>query len=273
MPSGSHGGSGGSHSSGGSSSSSSGFSFGGSSRNGSSIGSRFVFLGGSGNQRSSKFDVLTSICIIFMMFSFIVMFAGFVIMPTEKKQINKIKEDYYYYQDIISLGNITTAKVTDIFAKDGRYYITYSIDLPNYYFDLEGYSYAVYSRADAMRLLATGEIEVALNKPLNEADMTSDSIPTDYKDMLLTKDIEYVNAVKGLRTSRICAYVGLSVFVCGIIGLTISIKKLKGKSKQTVSPTVSRSTVNGEQYSNCPHCGCRVRPHQDSCSACGNKIE
>ena len=273
MPSGSHGGSRGSHSSGGSRSSSGSSSFGGSffgggTRRGHHHSRSNVLIFGRTYHLGKPIGIVALILMIAIFFSFITMFAGFAIMPSEKKEIEKIKEDYYYYQDIISLGNFTTAEVTDIFSNAGKYYITYSIDLPNSYLD------SVYTRSEAMHLLSVGEVQVALNKPLSQADFNTDSIPTDYKNMPLTNDGEYLMALKGLKTSRICAYAGLSVMVGAIIILVVMSKKsAKKESTQTTSSSTPQTTDNPQQYLTCPHCGCKIRPHQNSCSACGNKLK
>ncbi len=282
MPSGSHGGSRGSHSSGGSSfggSSSGGSSFGGSSRRGGfhhhHHGPHVVIFGRS-YTIGKPMGGFAFILLVLIAFSFISMIGGFAIMPGEKKEIEKIKEDYYYYQGIIDMGHFTTAEVTDIFSNAGRYYITYSIDLPNSYLDLEGYSYSVYSRSEAMAILSRGTIQVALNKPLSQATLNTDSIPTDYKNMPLTNDGEYVSAQKGVRTAQIFAYVGLAVFVSSLVGLVVILKKYAQKEDNTpkaVPSTSGSDSTSTTQQLECPHCGCKVKQYQKTCSACGNKIK
>ena len=133
MPSGSHGGSPGSHSSGGSS-----FGGGGSSSSGRSYGgSRSTYPHFRWRGHVYYYSPGASFLVVFinaiLMFTLITIIAGFFIIPQEKQDVKKIEEDYYYYQSVIDLGHFTTARVDDIFCKEGyeKYYITYSIDIRN----------------------------------------------------------------------------------------------------------------------------------------------
>ena len=273
MPSGSHGGSSGSHSSGGSS-----FGGGGSSSSGSSYG----------GSRSSRphfrwhghvyyYSAGASFLVVFinaiLMFALITTIAGFFIIPQEKKDVKKIEEDYYYYQSIIDMGYFTTAKVDDIFCHKGydKYYITYTIDIPSTLKDLEGYSYSVYTREQAFALLQQGTITVALNRPVANITENTDSIPIDYKNMPMENDYEYVMALKGVNNARWCAYGGLGVMLTGFaIILFINFKTKAKQQGQLVNSSYS-SPTGRTQY--CAYCGTETDCSKTRCPSCGNRFK
>ncbi len=274
MPSGSHGGSSGSHSSGGSSFGGGGSSWGSSGSHSSSRPYQprtFIFFGRTHSVRGSA-SFLSFLCLGVVMFAFIFMIGGFCVVPSEKKQVEKIKEDYAYYQDLIALGYTSEAKVTDMFSNAGRYYITYEINIPNSLSKLEGYSYSVYSREEAFSLL-NQTIIVALNHPYEKITLKTDSVPIDYKDMPLTKDGEYVNAVKGVKRGWIFGFSGLGTIVLAVVVNFIIVKTKGDKAKINEKTSTFSSSDNSPKYNYCSYCGGQVEEGKRKCPSCGSRIQ
>lgn len=275
MPSGSHGGSSGSHSSGGSS-----FGGGGSSWNGSShsyhrSGSRTFIFWGRPYSVSGGFGILSFFCSVICVFAFVAVFGGFVIAGTEKSDLNKIEEDYAYYQDLIDLGHTTNATVTDMFAKYGKYYITYKIDIPNSTIDLEGYSYSVYTREEAFALLSQGTITVALNHPVENINLNTDSVPIDYKDMQIERDGEYLQTKQSIKTGIIVGCVSLGAIILSMIVNFIAIKKSNSTSRATISNTKTEPVISSQAKSSpryCKYCGAEIPEGKTKCSSCGSRV-
>ena len=279
MPSGSHRGSRGSHRSGGSRRSSSrSSSFRGSSNRGSGIhrshhGGHLVVLGKT-YTFSKPIGNIISVLMMGAFFAFFIMIASFANIPTKQQFLNVIKEDYSYYQGIISLGHTTSAEVTDMFynSEADKYYIEYKIDIPNTSFDLEGYSYSVYTQSEALEYLNRGTIQIALNKPVSEIDSNTDSIPTDYLNMPLERDGEYIMAVKSLSQSKIFGFGGLAVFVCVIASIVIVTIKLGKKEETEQQTTEASSETSLPQFKECSYCGSNLSINETTCPSCGSKI-
>lgn len=190
------------------------------------------------------------------------------ILATTNGDISKIKEDQAYYKQMISMGNITDAKVTDMFAKYDKYYITYEIDIPHSSFKLEGYTYSVYTREQAAHLLYdVRTIQVAVNCPVDEISLRTDSIPIDYYDMPLEQDGEYVLNVR-IRTGSIIA---LSMFGAGIVACIVChVVIVKKEKKQEISFS---KVFDKPTEKRCAYCGSTMKVDETICSACGSRMQ
>lgn len=300
MPSGSHGGSSGSHRSGGAS-------FGGHGSSGSSGGSH---RGGGPNNHggphrdngwhhhvdvgyrryrwgrtvyvvpSEKASIITILtCLIFFCFIFSTILAFDVAQSV--KDVNNIKNDYYYYQNMISKAEnnseyLKTGFVTDHFLNEDcdKWYFTYKIardDVPVGW--LEGYSYSCYTLEEVSKFEIDSEIEIAVNSKV--VTDSTDSIPMDYKNMPLKKDGEYLNCVKE-RTLDIVLLVSGCVGFVVLIAINI---RVFTKYKEKVSNSNSRTKSSNSSYSksgsakHCSYCGASVSSNARNCSSCGAKIK
>ncbi len=269
MPSGSHGGGGGSH----------GGSFGGGGSHGSSFGGgshrggrpfrprTFIFFGRSYNADSKTTKRASAISAIVFLLIFFSVFAG-ILLGAACSSISQIKEDQAYYKQMISMGNITTATVTDMFANHGKYYITYEIAIPNSSRKLEGYSYSVYTREEAARLLYNVKtINVAVNCSVSSINLRTDSIPTDYYYMPLSQDGEYVENAN-MRTGCI---VSLCIFGAGIIACIVWNYMLVRKTKKEEKELAE--VFNKPATKRCAYCGSTMSENDKVCAACGSRMQ
>lgn len=267
MPSGSHRSSGGSHRSGGSRSSfgGGGSSFGGGHRHYHHYHRGGIYIGGAIPPRF----VLPVIMFVFGFFALIFSFA--FIFPANS-YLNTIKEDYYYYQEMIvraeQKGYIVDGTVTDMFlGEGGKYYIIYEIPKDIGYGNLEGETYSVYTRSEAYDLL--GEtIKIATNT--KDVSSTTDSIPMDYKDMPLSKDGEY-NSNLTKRTVGIMVLIGsVLLFAGGVVVLVRAIKKGPETKEDKKNETQNIETLESK-YTECEYCGSKMLKTAVSCKNCGAK--
>ncbi len=290
MPSGSHGGGGGSHSSGGSSfGGGGGIHFGGGSGRGYRGTRTFLFFGS--RRRLYGFGgILSFFCSILMMFGIFAILGGFIYAVDQSGNIKKIEEDHAYYQDLIDLNYHTTAKVTDMFYKFDKYYITYEIDIPSSTKNLEGYSYCVYTREEAMALmsqntegLGIGIISVAVNHPVSEINLKTDSIPLDYKDMSLERDGEYVRMKKYQRNGIIAGCSGIGGIVLAICINLVAVKVSEKKEQKEIEESPADLNENDENKTQpepiyypqktkyCPYCGGKMNADDAKCPSCGSR--
>ncbi len=275
MPSGSHRSSGGSHRSGGSSSRSSGWSS-SSSRSydhGRSWGHRGYRRGGVVFHIPLKIGAGLGLCIVAAFISLIFGIIGTANKSSAQTMMNKIKEDYTYYQALIanaekdSENKIVQAKVTDTFENAGKYYIIYKINIPGGG-SLVGESYSVYTQSQAFELMDT-TILVAVNTA--HITLQTDSVPMDYKNMPLSRDAEYVIAkgdLNGANIMMVLGYSGLVGFI--VLGTFLEIKHRK-KSLETKAETSTLSKSSSSEPSSwtCTYCGNQNAANSKNCSQCG----
>lgn len=281
MPSGSHGGSSGSHSGGGSSSGGSGSGGSGGIFSSRPQGPRsfrwrnriYVLSEKQSSQLSSlKFGIIISI--------FFMLCSSFVLIGINQS-LKKIKVDYYYYQDMITYAEshpeyLRTGYVTDHFYNENceKWYFTYKIeqdDHPGYW--LEGYTYSCYTREEIKNFKINSSIEIAVNS--SYVTSKTDSIPLDYKNMPLTKDGEYAQYLK-IKHISIGVLVVTGVLCIVFIGLEIHIvTKAKQLSSSTSSTNKSTEQANLTKNSRkCAYCGQVVNnKYIEKCPYCGAKLE
>lgn len=291
MPSGSHGGSRGSHSSGGSRS---GGSFGGgrSSFGGRHSGSSF---GGSGgfHPRPRRFRwgghyyVVTSgtqsilmIMLFFIMFFGMFAFSNGINRSVLKEEISLIEQDYIYYQDMIdyaesqggeSTGYIVNATVTGKYynADAERYYFVYEIELPNTSRDLEGYTYSCYTITEASIYRVGDVMKVAVESP--NITINTDSINMDYKDMPLERDGEYLAAKSSLKSATTSMIIFILVDVAIVaIGVFVVIKKKQLAEEKEAKEEKVKAEANADVY--CSYCGSVVSKNTTKCPNCGSSV-
>lgn len=286
MPSGSHGGSLGSHSSGGSS-------FGGGSRGGSSFGGgrprgpRHFRWGRTVYVLPTRQSSILSILKIFILLSFMFAVFGLIFFMGSKQEIKKIETDYYYYQDMITHAEanpeyMKTGYVTDHFYNEDcdKWYYTYKIkreDMSMLEVYLDGYTYSCYTREEIKAIPIDSEIQIAVNTKV-VTDKT-DSIPLDYKDMPLERDGEYVDAMGertlGKNLMIICgiAFVGL---IC--VQVFIIAKYKQKKVDGEFGTPQSRDSIDSNQAPKrttkiCDYCGATLDVNAKKCSSCGARLK
>ena len=296
MPSGSHRGSRGSHSSGGSRSSSSfGGSRGGSHRSSfSSSSSRRSSYGGgyySGPHHHRPFRVRwggryyvysdgatvgIAVLVFAIIFAFIFMRVGAIDVNYYKQELTKIEEDYDYYQDMIQYaennrdrGYIVEGEVVDKFYNEdaGKYYIVYKVDVPDSMFDLQGYTYSVYTLEETSNFRRGESIEIAVDTvPVTSQ---TDSINVDYKNTTLEDDGEYVITKNNLTKARLQKWISVVVFI-GLIVLLVYITWKKKKPEES-SEKKEEAKVESTTYK-CAYCGSTYSKTRAKCPSCGASL-
>lgn len=285
MPSGSHGGSGGSHSSGGSS-------FGGHSSHGGSFssrprgpmhfrwGRRVYVLPQKQSSIISKFIPWIVLSVFFAIFSSI-------LLTSANYYLKKIRRDYDYYQDMIAVAEadenyIRTGYATDHFYNDdcGKWYFTYKIardDSRGAW--LEGYTYSCYTREEIKNYPIDSTITIVVNSKV-VTDKT-DSIPLHYKDMSIERDGEYTSNLKSKRIALTLVIISGLTFTTLIvveIRLVVKYKQPAPSSTSNNNPTdttANKSTTpNTKVFKRCEYCG-KVSKDENAekCPNCGAKLE
>lgn len=280
MPSGSHSGSSGSHSSGGSSwgggsSRSSGY---GSSSGSFRPGHVYVHIGRSRYYLNGKPAVAQKLLSFLVVFAIFFIIIGAVNWSHNSNELSKIKEDYNYYQQMISYAEANPShkklgKITGKFYNEDckKWYITYSLQT-NFHTTLNGYSFSVYTLEELMT------DEYAINAPISLAvdsstvTSTTDSIPMDYKDMPLSRDGEWVEATKQVGIAKGFLFTGCALFVVGIVAIiVVSVKK--GTKVNSEGAPISTSFETNTQPNltgwTCEYCGGYEPQAIKKCTQCG----
>lgn len=263
MPSGSHGGSAGSHSSGGSSFGGGHSSSGGSSSRQTPIcyhrhGVRYYVPIGQSNGIRAKLSCI----FIFLMFIFCLS----MVVGALSSDINKIKVDREYYIDMIENAEededyCKKGRITDIFYNSScdKWYFTYAI--PYSGGELEGYTFSVYDSEQIKEFEIGDEIDFAVNN--KNVDENTDSINFGYEELSLEADGEYLVARQSLVIVSIC----LGAFVIGVVLLIVWIVVTIKKQSKVV---VSTENLNVEEKKNaCKYCGTIFNDGENRCSGCG----
>lgn len=293
MPSGSRGGGGGGHSGGSSGGGRSGGShFGGGSRSrlvkGVRNGRTVVFIGTGANRRyiSNKlFDVVTMLRVLI---TFAVFFAIPIIMiiSSINGQLEKIKEDYSYYQNMIEVadsmenqnvdGYIIYGTITGKDLKyDNKYYLTYSFEAKDGSIVDNGYTFSTYTFEEVKDLIP-GVSQIKLALETNQSNEYTDSIDYNYKYTTLEDDGEYTQITKNKQTLETYLIVLISAtVVCLIIMAVILIKGLKKEKSETQELNANTSRTIQEtprKEMHCRYCGSIVLDGKTSCDNCGAGI-
>lgn len=275
MPSGSHGGTPGSHFGGGGSSSGSNFGSGNSFGGGSNFnGGRFggPMRGPIGPHRfmlwprgpvfvvTGRGSGLFGLFLFFAIFALCISFMTGVSASSLENNLKKVEKDYNHYQTMISIAKndssyIREATVTDISIDKtyDMYFIYYEIELADEYktetkTTLIGWSYPVYTQEEAFNLkMVVKKINVAVSD--EKVNLQTDSIPLDYENTKLEDDSEYVVTLKSYKTAsgwttglRVTAGI---LFTLGIVCVIATAKREK-QAKESGEGDVSFTTSSGE---------------------------
>ena len=310
MPSGSHRTSGGSHSSGGSRASS-GFSSSRSSSSRSSSGfsssrSSSSRVGGSSTRsyhsgrhyhRGGGVYIngrqMGPIGTIIFYFVFLILFSGmwavggFVIGNQRQEELNKIKEDYAYYQNMITVAKqnntpdeqyIITGTVTGKFLSDyaNKWYLTYSFSGQGGA-TYNGETYAIYSRSDVANIIPNvTTIQLAADSPVITAN--TDTVNMDYENTTLNDDGYYLEAKKSLLFPQILCFVVAGGSAILFISLIVkSIKNLKSGESSNEKLTSNADKLGNEnnteqaakQQKYCDYCCSEIPQGKSKCPNCG----
>ena len=281
MPSGSHGGSMGSHSSGGAS-------FGGSSISGGGVGSA---RSSRANRRPFRMHFGTRVYVFGgktnLFISLIVIALFFVLLTSfgasgEKSVIKKIKVDYTYYHQMIANAEqdssyLKEGIITDLFYNDqvDKWYYTYEIErgsgLP-----LEGYTYSVYTNEEISTKKIGSVIKIAVNN--NKVTLQTDSIPIEFKYINYVDDGEYIDAMKDLKVLnafKIVSWVVVAALVAGMIIYMVKTKKREDieaeeiKTREKEKHELEKKKIEKDLDWRCDYCGKLNSANESKCDACG----
>lgn len=269
MPSGSHGGGGGSHGGGfgGGSHFGGGHRSSGSSRRGPTP-LRIWFFGHRYYVPAEKTSALRGLFAAF----FILVLFGFMStlgLIASNDKIDKIKADNAYYISMISYATAhpdyqVTGKITGKFRNDdcGKWYLTYSIETANGG-TLEGYTYSVYSINEIEQFVVGDDILLAIDSiPVT---MRTDSINMDYINIPLENDGEYVGAKNSKRTAMIMT---IACFGASVVVAVLTFIKAK-KSMKLNELEKEKASSQDESVKRCKYCGSKQNPEDTKCPNCG----
>lgn len=286
MPSGSHGGGGGSHSSGGSHGG--GSHFGGSSSGGyRSRGPMIIHFGRTRYVVRMGASRCISLLVVLLCFALFGVFASAVIKSSSNSGLREIKQDYIYYQDMVSYAKQHTDRqiegtvITKYYKENyDKWYITYYFTTDNNQ-RVEGYTFSVYTFDEVKDIRAGDKILLAVDGLPLTTD--TDSIPMDYGDMPIEKDGEYQMFVSQKKGANIALIVCISIAAgCVVISIiTAMLNKVKVQEhpsgESSSSNTSSTSTENENSTNNtpkptyCQYCGAEMEHDSKKCSNCGAK--
>ena len=297
MPSGSHRSSGGSHSSGGSSRSSSS-----SSRSSSSYSSysrRYSnshtgwhhehYHGGVviNGIHAGPIGTIIFYVLFLIFFSGAWTAGGFIMGSVRKANIEKAKQDYTYYQNMIEFAEyqrdvnnddsyIITGIVTGKFLSEyeNKWYLEYSFTSNNGYSTYFGETRVIYDFNDIKNIIPNvTTIELAADSPIITS--TTDTVNIDYKYTTLEDDGYYIEAKKEMIVPLVvCFVVGFGSAALFIFLIIKEVKKLKARTPQESSNGTAVPELNTEyKKSYCVYCGSEIAENKRKCSNCGAKIE
>ncbi len=292
MPSGSHGGHSGSH--GGSHSSSSHSHSSSYGRSGSYRHHHRLIHFRYGRSRyvvRSGASAFITFLLVIMFFAIFGLFATWIMQSEANRNINQIKADYFYYQnmildakenpeELIVEGTVITKFYNDIAKK---WYVTYFF-VDDSGFTVNGYTFSVYTAEEANNFKRGDKIELAVDgRPM---DSQTDSIPLDYADMPIEKDGEYVTFTTQRNAERI-AMIVCGCLVGGIILLSVVIALTnKVKVQERTNTPLSRQTEIDSDYdvtdpilepikdskTYCEYCGAEISANETKCPNCRSKL-
>lgn len=198
---------------------------------------------------------------------FFIMLCCLFVIFASVSNVNKIKKDYLYYQDMIAYAEehpdyMITGKIqTKYYNEDaGKWYLTY------YFYTAEdvrvdGYTYSIYNDSQIKSFHSGDNIQLAVDSiPLTTE---TDSINYDYKNTTLWDDGEYTNAVSGIAISVVVEITLLGVMVFLIISVVKDYKKLAKKVDENGNAEIKYKYI-------CTYCGGKLTEDDKSCPHCGS---
>ena len=267
MPSGSHGGSRGSHGGGGSRGG-----FGGSrSSGGSRISTPRVFIIGGIRYGlptvwNTRFNVLNTCLgiVLFLLFFSVMTIVGSV------SNIDQIKTDYMYYEDMIATAEADSRYVVEGIITDkslgegGKWFFDYEFVADDGW-KVPGYTYSIYT-FDEIREFTIGQTILIATNAINTTYMT-DSIPIICKYKTVEDDAEYIDA-QNMKTGGIVFTCLLGAGVIAIITAQIVIVK----KHKTISPQEEKTIASYiKKQKTCAYCGSHLADNETQCTSCGAK--
>ncbi len=285
MPSGSHGGGGGSH--GGGSHGGGGSHFGGSGGGGyRPRGPMIMHFGRTRYVVRMGASRFISFLVVLLFFAIFGIFTSAVLKSGANSTIRTIQQDYIYYQDMVDYaklhedyqieGTVITKYYKETYKK---WYITYYFTTEDGY-RVEGYTFSVYDFEDIKDIRAGDKILLAVDGlPLTR---DTDSVPMDYGDMPIERDGEYQTFLSQKKGANIALIVCISVTggIVIIAVLTAFFNKVRVQEHPNdvgTSSNTSDNSTNNKEVENtpkptyCQYCGAELENGKKKCSNCGAK--
>ena len=241
--------------------------------------------------QSSALGMFLVLIFMSLFFGFIVFMGGMSI--TSEMEQRASEHEYYmtFIENAKASGRQAYVDVTGIYeGENNKYWVEYGF---GHYFSLsdtymhEGWSYTMYTLAEAQSYLSTGKILVYhdytpgsygldKNDPSNWGYNT-DTIPADYEFQSLSQDGDYqdLQSTKGVMDIICYICVGVAVF-CVIAAIRVSTKAQKEEASATVTsvnstPSSATSTTTSSTHTYCAYCGSKLEKSATKCPNCGSK--
>ncbi len=226
------------------------------------------------SESRSKISGLFFTCLIFAFF----VLASVFMLVVANQEVKYIKSDREGYLAMIRKAQtneelVVEGTVLDVWQDDGnpsKWYITYKFTASDGSVVDNGYSFSVYnSRAEAP---SEGE-KIKLAVPSAKTNKMSDSVPMDYITYGIEEDAGYISAMNSLKLSRNITI----VFACFsgmflILGI-ITIFKSKKREDQLKTATVNSAPTPAHKPNTCDYCGGRVSSSDKFCPSCGARVD
>ena len=244
----------------------------------------FMLFGRRHHISENKRPLYSLVSFFIVLFVFVALFSGVVWWATSG-EIDKIKVDYEYYQDMIDRAEdnpstlIKTARViSHMYDEDcGKWYYIYTIpkDAWTYPEDeyLTGNTYSIYTREEINAIPVGTYVQVAVND--EEVKKTTDSVPLDYKDIPLEKDGRYVVSTRTFKISRGVCIGSIGGAVLLIVVLIVMVSKARETEDVPADtiPSQDNPRESGNSFpTKCPYCGSRLDRNDVHCPDCGATV-
>ena len=233
---------------------------------------------------------------MFLVLIFMSLFFGFILFMggmSVNSEIETRESEHEYYMTFIenakAAGRQAYVDVTGIYEGDNdKWWVEYGFgnyfSFSNHYM-YDGWSYSMYTMAEAQRYVNDGQILVYhdfnptgfstdKNNPENW-NMYTDTIPADYEHQSLSQDGDYQGLLQTKTILNVICYicVGVAVF-CVIAAIRVSSKAQKEEASATVTSvdaTPSTSTTTSSTHTYCAYCGSKLEKTATKCPNCGSK--
>ena len=205
---------------------------------------------------------------VFLFFALIFTLGFGVSRGAAKDELALVEEEYYYYQNMITLAESRTGTYAVVDAKVvqneydpevDKYRLIYELE-KTFGFPEEGYTYLTYETSHSIN----STIKVAVTN--YNIDNETDSIDVNFKYIALEDVGEYQLAKKDLRSANIPFIICILVDVA-IIGGTIFYLIKKKEVEEVDSNSSTTQTTSSERY--CSYCGSHLDDSVSKCPGCG----
>lgn len=224
-----------------------------------------------------------SLFIPFILIALFFIFMTSSMVSYNESYIKNIKVDYVYYHQMIATAEanpeyVKNATVTDKFYNEDalKWYFTYKVDILNSSMDLEGYTYSVYTSNQIAQISSGDSIKVAVNEA--NVGLLTDSIPMDFKNFDYKDDGEYIQSKKALdkaKTMNFAAWLAEIAFVVGLITYLVKTKKkedqeaLETKVREEEKHELEKKALAQDLEWRCEYCGKLNDSDKQKCQNCG----